>query len=278
MGKIPEILEELRVHFLEATTGWGPKVGETGLFAVSNYMLFLFVALVVTAAFWVVASRQAARVSSGPEPVSAEDLVPRGLGNLAEAAVEFVRNSMVVDVMGKEGLRYFPFVATMFFFVLFNNVIGLIPGSKPGTGTMGTTVTWAVLVFILYWYVGIRKNGLVGWLKSFVPSGVPKLMAPFLWVLEFLSHLIRPVTLSVRLFANMFAGHVVLGVFALFTVLLIHPIFSGQIRVVAPIGILTFALLVVFYAFELFVAFIQAYVFAILTAVYIGGALHAAEH
>lgn len=232
-----------------------------GPFVLTNYMFWLLVSFVVTLAFFIVASRKIS-------------LVPKGIGNLAEMGVEFVRDGICVDVMGPEGKKYFPFVATAFFFILFNNFIGLVPGAKPGTGTMGSTVTWAVMVFLLYNFVGFQKHGVWGYIKSFAPSGdVAWPLKIYVWVLEVISHLIRPLTLSVRLFANMYAGHVTLGVFALFVVLLGEA--AGAIKVLA---VLPLALQIVMYAFEVFVAFIQAYVFAILTAVYIGGAIHAGEH
>jgi F-type H+-transporting ATPase subunit a len=239
----------------------GHPVPLWGGFSLTNYMFWLLVAFVVTLVFFMVAR---ARIA----------LVPKGVGNLAEMGVEFVRDSICIDVMGPEGRKYFPFVATSFFFILFNNFIGLIPGAKPGTGTMGTTVTWALMVFLLYNYIGFQKHGFIGYIKSFAPSGDVALpLKIYVWVLEVISHLIRPLTLSVRLFANMYAGHVTLGVFALFVVLLGEA--AGAIKVLA---VLPWALQVIMYAFEVFVAFIQAYVFAILTAVYIGGAIHAGEH
>jgi F-type H+-transporting ATPase subunit a len=254
---VQKLLEELSVVSInghEVATFGGP-------FVLTNYMFWLLVAFVVTIIFFLVAASKVA-------------MVPKGIANIAEVAVEFVRDGICVDVMGPEGKKYFPFVATAFFFVLFNNFIGLIPGAKPGTGTMGTTVTWALMVFVLFNWIGIQKHGLFGYLKSFAPSGDLNIaLKAFTWILEVLSMLIRPLTLSVRLFANMYAGHITLGVFALFVVLLSEA--AGAIKVLA---ILPLALQIAMYAFEVFVAFIQAYVFAILTAVYIGGALHAGEH
>jgi F-type H+-transporting ATPase subunit a len=275
LDKIPEILKELSVEFLPRTEV-GPVVGGFHLFSVSNYMVFMFITLFVTMAFFLVArSRSAAALARGATGV---DLVPHGISNAAEALVDFVRNSICVDVMGEEGRKYFPFVGTLFFFVLFNNLIGLIPGFKAGTGTIGTTATWGVMVFIVYNAIGIRKNGPWGYLKSFVPSGVPLWLVPVMFPLEVLSHFIRPVTLAIRLFANLYAGHVVLGVFALFSALLLGPLFAGHLQFVSIVGVLTILVQILMYAFEIFVAAIQAYVFAILTAVYISGALHASEH
>lgn len=226
----------------------------------STYMLFLLVAFVLTLLFFVVASRKVS-------------LVPKGIGNVAETGIEFVRDSMLVDVIGPEGKRYLPFVGTIFFFVLFNNLLGLIPGFKPGTGTMGTTVTWAIMVFIVYNAIGIKRHGAWGYLKSFWPKGVAAPLAAFVALLEVISHFIRPLTLSIRLFANMFAGHVILGIFGIFTVMLWNASLAGKV-----IALLPLAMQIIMYAFEVFVAFIQAYVFAILTTVYINGAVHAGDH
>lgn len=261
MDKIGPGVEEL-LHELSVMSVNGHQIAVLGgPFSLTNYMFWLIVAFVVTLVFFIVASRKVS-------------LVPKGLGNLVEYGVEFVRDGICVDVMGPEGKKYFPFVATAFFFILFNNFIGLIPGAKPGTGTMGTTVTWALMVFLLYNYVGIAKHGVWGYIKSFAPSGDVALpLKIYVWVLEVISHLIRPLTLSVRLFANMYAGHVTLGVFALFVVLLGEATWA-----VKWLAVLPWALQIIMYAFEVFVAFIQAYVFAILTAVYIGGAIHAGEH
>jgi F-type H+-transporting ATPase subunit a len=249
--------------------GLGPKVQEllfelgshrVDSLPLTNYMFFLLIAFVLTIVFFVVAARKVA-------------MVPKGFGNLAETGVEFVRDNIILDVIGPEGRPYLPFILTLFFFILFNNLLGLIAGFKPGTGTMGTTVTWAVMVFLVYNWIGIRKHGAWGYLMSFYPKGVVWPLAIFVMILEMISHLIRPLTLSVRLFANMFAGHVILGIFSIFTVILLEA--SGLAKAIA---VLPWIMQVIMYAFELFVAFIQAYVFAILTAVYIGGAIHAGEH
>lgn len=241
------LLEELMVHRISGVP-------------LTNYGFFLLFALVVTITFFLYASRKV-------------KMVPTGVGNVVELGVEFVRDNIVMDVIGPKGKPYLPFILSIFFFILFNNLIGLIPGFKPGTGTMGTTVTWAVMVFLVYNWIGIKKHGAWGYLKSFYPPGVVAPLAVFVMLLEIISHIIRPLTLSVRLFANMFAGHVILGIFGIFTVLLFQGAAVGKIMAILPLG-----MQIIMYAFELFVAFIQAYVFAILTAVYISGAIHAGEH
>lgn len=249
--KIAELLHELSVLPLSESAG----------FSLTNYTFWLLIAVTLLLVFIVAASRKV-------------KLVPTGIGNLAEAGVEFVRNGICVDIMGPEGKKYFPFIGTMFFFVLFNNLLGNIPPALPGTGTVGTTFTWAIVVFIMYNAIGIKKNGLGRYMKSFIPTGTPAWLAPLIFVIEIISHLLRPFTLGVRLFANMYAGHIMLGVFAIFMALALEH-FTAVGALVLP---LSFIMQIILRVFELFVAVLQAYIFSILTAVYIQGALHAGEH
>jgi F-type H+-transporting ATPase subunit a len=252
---ISKLLEELNPF---AVIGSG--AGKNAV-VLTNYMVFLIFAIAVTAIFFVVASRKLS-------------LIPKGIGNVGEWGVEFVRNNIVLDAMGPEGLAYLPFVVTVFFAVLFNNCIGLIPGFKAGTGTLGTTFAWGIMVFVVYNWIGVRRNGLGKYLKSFLPSGTPWWLIWLIYPLEVISNFLRPFTLGVRLYANMYAGHIVLGIFGIFVVMAATAL--GPVT--AVIGTLSLAMQILMYAFEVFVAFIQAYVFAILTAVYIGGAIHAGEH
>ncbi|MBE0416862.1 MAG: F0F1 ATP synthase subunit A [Coriobacteriia bacterium] len=236
-------------------------------FVLTNYIFFLIISFIVTLAFMLVAARKL-------------DLVPSGIGNVAEAGYEFIRN-LCNDAMGKEGAKYAPFIATLFFFILFSNLIGLIPGALPGTGTIGVTATLAVMVFLLYNFIGFKKHGFIGYLKSFVPSGIREMglagkltLGTFVFVLEVVGHFLRPLTLAVRLFANMFAGGMILGIFGIFVVLGVAQLNAGGFAIAG----LSTVMLLIMYAFKLFVGFIQAYVFALLTSVYIGGALHADDH
>ena len=258
---VTKLLEELN-PFAVLGTG-ATHGGELAKNAVvlTNYSFFLIVAVALTAIFFLIASRKMS-------------LVPKGIGNIGEWGVEFVRNNIVLDVMGSEGVKYLPFIVTVFFAVLFNDFLGLIPGLKPGTGTLGTTFAWGIMVFVVYNWIGIKKHGLWAYLKSFLPSGTPLVLAPFIYLLEVISHILRPFTLGVRLYANMYAGHIVLGIFGIFVVMAAAAL--GPVT--AVVGSLSLLMQIVMYAFEVFVAFIQAYVFAILTAVYISGALHAGEH
>lgn len=249
--KIAELLHELSVR----------PLSQGASFSLTNYTFWLIVACAILLLFMIVASRKV-------------KLVPSGIGNVAEALVDFVRNGICTDIMGPEGKKYFPFIGTMFFFVLFNNLLGNIPPALPGTGTVGTTFTWAIVVFLFYNAIGIKRLGFFKYLRSFVPAGTPLWLAPLIFVIEVLSHLLRPFTLGIRLFANMYAGHIMLGVFAIFMAMAIEH-FTAVSAVVLP---LSFIMQVLLRLFELFVAVLQAYIFSILTAVYINGALHAGEH
>lgn len=263
--KVQELLLELGVHPINSLH---TSVPPTGTWVFTNYLFFMLIATALTMLVFVIASRKVA-------------LVPKGMANAAEAMIEFVRN-MCVDVIGeKEGLKYFPFVATLFFFILFNNIMGLIPGVKPGTGTISVTATLAMITWIVFVWVGFKKNGGLGYMKSLIPSGVREMplaaaipLGGFIFLLEFFStFIIRPITLAVRLFANMYAGHIILGIFSIFVIIGIKSIPGGLIP-----AALSQVMIVLMYAFEVFVAGIQAYVFAILTAVYIGSSVHASEH
>ena len=190
-------------------------------------------------------------------------LVPTGLQNAAESLVEFLRDGLVVEVMGKEGLSWFPFIATLFLFILVCNLLGLVPGAFTATSKTGVTVSLAIIVFLAYHLVGIKKHGPVKYFLNLVPSGLPVWLIPFMAIMEVVSHLARPLSLAIRLFANMAAGHVVILVFTLMAV-------SGSWL----IKWLPFSGTIVMGLLEMFVAFIQAYIFAILAAIYIGGAIH----
>lgn len=258
MDQMPHKIEEL-LHELSVLPLSGGH--EAAGFSLTNYTFWLIIAIALLLVFFIVASRKV-------------KLVPSGIGNVAEAGVDFVRNNICVDVMGPEGKKYFPFLGTVFFFVLFNNLLGNIPPALPGTGTVGTTFTWGIMVFIFYNAVGIKKVGFFKYFKGFVPGGTPVWLAPLIFLLELISHVLRPFTLGIRLFANMYAGHMMLGVFAIFVAIFLEQLSPVSIAVVP----LSFLMQVILRVFELLVAVLQAYIFTILTAVYIDGALHTGEH
>ena len=194
-------------------------------------------------------------------------LVPGRMQSVAELSYEFVAD-MLRSSAGNEGMKFFPLVFSLFMFILFANMIGLIPGTFTVTSHIVITVALALLVFSTVLIYGIYRNG-PKFLKLFVPSGIPFYILPLIVLIEIMSFLSRPISHSVRLFANMLAGHITLKVFAGFVTMLGGMGFLGWIGAVLPLG-LTVALT----ALEFLVAFLQAYVFAILTCIYINDAIH----
>lgn len=197
-------------------------------------------------------------------------LVPRGIQNAMESVVEFIRNGIIMEVMGPAGLPWLPFLTAMFMFIFVSNVFEILPFVNfPATSRIAIPAFLAVVVWFLFVIVGFKEQGL-GYLKSTLfPPGVPWAMYILMTPIEFVStFIIRPFSLAVRLLGNMFAGHLILTIFALGTVyLLLKPVTA----VFAPVA---FALAVALTAFELLVAVLQAYIFTILTAVYIGSSMH----
>ena len=194
-------------------------------------------------------------------------VVPGRLQALAEISYGFI-DKMCADTIGHEGRRFFPFVFTLFFFVLFGNLLGLFPFSFTYTSHIAVTATLAIAVIVVVTAVALAIHGL-HFFTYFFPAGAPKILAPLIIPVEIISYLSRPVSLSIRLFANMVAGHVMLEVFASFILMLSAAGILGTVGAVAPL-----ALNVVLIGFELLVAFLQAYVFAILTCIYLHDAVH----
>ena len=194
-------------------------------------------------------------------------MVPGRLQSIAELSYEFVANT-IESSAGKEGMKFFPLVFTLFMFILVANVIGLIPYTFTVTSHIIITAALALLVFLTVLVYGFYKNGL-GFFRLFVPQGIPIYILPLIVFIEVLSFLSRPISHSVRLFANMLAGHITLKVFASFVTLL------GGLGIFGIFGAaLPLALVVALTALELLVAFLQAYVFAILTCIYLNDAIH----
>jgi F-type H+-transporting ATPase subunit a len=194
-------------------------------------------------------------------------LVPGRMQSIAELSYEFVANT-IESTAGKEGMRFFPFVFTIFMFVLVANVIGLIPYTFTVTTHIVITAALALLVFFTVIGYGFYRNGL-RFFRLFVPHGIPIYILPLIVFIEVLSFLSRPISHSVRLFANMLAGHITLKVFASFITLL------GGLGILGAFGAtLPLILVVALTALELLVAFLQAYVFAILTCIYLNDAIH----
>jgi F-type H+-transporting ATPase subunit a len=198
----------------------------------------------------------------------ARAIVPGRMQTLAESAYEFVQG-LVVNQVGEEGKRFFPFVFSLFMFILFGNMLGLLPYAFTFTSHIVVTFALALVVFLVVTIVAIVIHG-TKFFGYFFPEGAPKALAPLIIPIEVISYLSRPVSLSVRLFANMVAGHVMLKVFATFVVLI-----GGSAGVLGVLGAtLPMALNVALVGFEILVAFLQAYVFAILTCIYLHDAVH----
>ena len=198
---------------------------------------------------------------------SKRELVPGRVQSIGEMWYGMIDN-MVNNVLGKEGKPFFPLVFSLFSFVLIANMLGMFPYFFTVTSHVIITVAMALFVVGLVVVVGIWKHGL-GWFKLFVPSGVPIAILPFISLIEIISFLSRPISLGLRLFGNMLAGHIVLKVFAGFVVSLSALGFGGILGALAPM-----AMAVALTALEFLVAFLQAFVFAILTCVYLNDALH----
>lgn len=192
-------------------------------------------------------------------------LVPTKLQSLAELLVDFIRG-MIMDTMGKEGMKFFPFIATLFVFILFCNLLGMIPGSYTVTSQIVVTALFALFVYGMSLVVGVMRHG-AKFLGILVPEGTPGWLLPLMVPIEVISQLARPLSLAVRLFANMTAGHTVLAV--LFGMALSLPLLIGWLPFVFTIAI---------NGLEIAIAFIQAYIFTILTCVYMGDALNLHGH
>ena len=213
----------------------------------TNSALWMVITAVVITVFMVIGMRK-------------RELVPGPWQSLAETSYEFIGN-MIKDNVGDEGRKFFPFIFTLFMFVLFGNLLGLLPYSFTFTSHIIVTAVMALVVFVGVTLVGIAKHGL-HFFSFFVPSGVPGFMIPIMIPIEVVSYLSRPVSLSIRLFANMMAGHTMMKVFAGF-------VFTLGVAGVAPL-----LMDVVLTGFEVLVAFLQAYVFTVLTCLYLNDALH----
>jgi F-type H+-transporting ATPase subunit a len=254
MSGVPVAAEGKAIDALgqfELATVLGP-IGASVGFTQSN--LFMVIAGGLIVALMIYGMRPAA-------------MVPGRLQSLAEASYGFI-DDMVVSQVGDEGRRFFPFVFTLFMFILFGNMLGLLPYAFTYTSHISLTFMLALMVFVLITAVSIVLHG-KKFLGYFFPEGAPIWLAPIIIPVEIVSYLSRPVSLSIRLFANMVAGHVMLKVFATFVVML------GGLGAIGPfVSVMPLALNVALVGFEVLVAFLQAYVFAILTCIYLHDAVH----
>ena len=229
------------------------RLGPYELF-LTNSAIFMFVAVGLIGAFLIGATRN-------------RQVVPGRAQVLAEVSYQFMATTLR-NATGEEGMRFFPLVFSLFSFVLISNFIGLVPHAFTVTSHVVITAALSLLVFFTVIFCGIYNHGL-RWFRLFVPSGIPIYILPLVVFIEVLSFLTRPISLSVRLFANMLAGHITLKVFAGFITMLTSFGALGWAGAIFPL-----ALTVALTALEFLVAFLQAYVFAILTCIYLNDAIH----
>lgn len=197
-------------------------------------------------------------------------LVPKGMQNLAEMSVDFINKGIVEQAIGHGGEKYIPFLTTIFFFVFFGNIFEVIPGfAMPANARMANPMIMALTTWLFFICVGVKAQGPKYFFNAIFPPGVPKALYLLVTPIEFIStFIVRPFSLAVRLFANMLAGHILLVTFAVLTITLIS---GGILAIISP---LPFLVLIGLTGFEVMVSFLQGYVFAILAAVFIGGAAH----
>ena len=242
-----EAESSLTFHPMDQFEVWSLFGGDTiSFYTPTNVTLWMGISLLCVVALFVLGTRGRA-------------IVPSRIQSIAELAYGFVYK-MVEDVTGKDGIKYFPYIMTLFVFILFANMLDLVPMSFTTTSHIAVTAVLGFGVFIAVTVLGFVKNG-THFLGLFWVSSAPLALRPILAVIELISYFVRPVSHSIRLAGNMMAGHAVLKVFAGF----------AQVAVIAPVAILG---VVAIYGLELLVAFIQAYVFTILTCVYLKDALH----
>jgi F-type H+-transporting ATPase subunit a len=255
---MPASLLALEFPPISHLVDWPPLFLKGTPLAVNKTVLLTWLTVIIVAGIFWAAGR------SG-------ELVPRGVQSVVESSVEFVRNNIVLQTIGPDGMRWVPFLTTMFFFIFVANIYEVIPGIQfPITARMALPAFMAIMVWFIFNVVGIKSQGLGAYFKSvLLPPGVPKTLLPLVALIEFISTLIvRPFSLAVRLFANMLAGHLLLVTFGVLSAALFT---KSVLAVILP---LPFAMLVLVTAFEILVAVLQAFIFTILTAVYIGGAMH----
>ena len=220
--------------------------GPVGMFTITNVTFWMALAVLCVVLLLVLGTRGRAQV-------------PSRIQSIAELAYGFIYK-MVEDVTGEDGVKYFPYIMTLFMFIVFSNFLGLLPLSFTTTSHIAVTAVMAMAVFLAVTILGFVKNG-VGFLSVFWISSAPLVLRPILAIIEVISYFVRPVSHSIRLAGNMMAGHAVIKVFAAF----------AAIAAISPLSIVAITAI---YALEVLVSFIQAYVFAILTCVYLKDALH----
>ena len=242
---------------IENLVEWPTFLGKDW-YGFNKISLTYVIAVLITVAFFVVAA-------------AGRKLVPKGVQNIAESSVKFIEDGIIMETIGPDGMRYLPYLASLFFFILFSNLFEVVPGfHMPANARMGGPAFLALLTWAYFIIVGIKHQGPGKYLKnSLFPPGVPVALYILVTPIEFIStFLVRPFSLAVRLFANMLAGHILL---VTFSVLCATLWVLGALVLALPFS---FFMLTALTGFEIMVAFLQAYIFTILAAVYLGGAMH----
>lgn len=221
--------------------------------SITKHVVFMWLALVILVVTFIFVARSYRK-----------SLIPRGITNLTEVLIVFVRDEIARPTIGKGNERFLPYLLTAFFFILTCNFLGLIPYGSTATSNIAVTATLATISFIVIQVGGMMKNGVFGYFKGLIPHGIPMWLLPIMLVVELLGLFTKPFALAIRLFANMTAGHIV--IMALFGL-----IFILHTYVVVPVSI-SFALFI--FLLEILVALLQAYIFTMLSGLFIGMAVH----
>jgi F-type H+-transporting ATPase subunit a len=229
-----------------------PKIELFGIdFSITKHLLLMWVACILLVLVFRAALRR-------------QNAVPTGITNVLEAIVVFLRDEVILPAMGEAGKRYLPYLLSVFFFILFCNLLGLIPYSATATGNVTVTAALALISLIMIQVSGIREHGLWHHLHNLVPPGIPVWLLPIMIPVELMGQFTKPFALCIRLYANMTAGHLVILSF-------LALIFIMKSVVIAPISV-GFALFI--NLLEIFIAFLQAYIFTLLTALFMGMSIH----
>ncbi|MEL6282856.1 MAG: F0F1 ATP synthase subunit A [Pseudomonadota bacterium] len=240
----------------EISSLFGSGDGGLYFFSATNSTLWMAIVFLVSVALFSFGAR-------------GRSLVPTRLQSVSEVVYEFVQK-MVRDTAGEEGMKYFPYIFTIFVFIFFANMLGLIPGSFTVTSHFVVTGALALTVFVTVTAIGFIKHG-THFLTFFVPQDAPTVMKPLLALIEVISYFVRPLSHSVRLAANMIAGHAILKVFAGFATAL--AIYGASVATI-PVAFFSVLVMIFMFALEVLVAAVQAYIFAMLTSIYLNDALH----
>jgi len=248
------ILDANRLDFLPFGEIPLPHLSLFGLdISLTKHVIFMWVASVLLIAIMIKVSKSYKK-----------SLIPKGVSNAFEVLILFVRDEIAKPTIGKGYEKFVPYLLTAFFFILFCNFLGLVPFSATATSNIAVTSTLAVATFLVTQISGMRKNGVFGYLKGLVPHGVPIALLPIMAIVEVLGLFTKPFALAIRLFANMTAGHIIIYA-------LISLIFVMQTFLIAPISI---GMALFIYLLEILVACLQAYIFTMLSALFIGMAVH----